>query len=172
MAAVAGRGGPGFLPPRTTYSHCREGTTPGVMPQWPADLSSLRSPLCPSFSLPLLSYPFCSTLQLFLFTTVQFLHFLFLPILCSHSPFIWLACPQHPGVSHLLCVPTGSPSLCVSAVCPLVCFQIQTQAHEGKTMSDLALPLWCPMSDLAQVPFNICWILPFMEYSSVVLRAT
>lgn len=97
MTAVAGRAGPGFLPPRTTSAHCMEGTEPGVMPEWPADLSSLPSPLCPSFSLLLLSYPFCSTLQFFIFIAVQFLHFLFLPILCSHPPFIWLTCPQHPG---------------------------------------------------------------------------
>lgn len=112
-------------------------------------------PLC-SYC-PILSVPHCNffSLQLSSFCTFCFSTH---PLLPPSFHLVNLSSPLRSvyGVSHFLCVPTGSPSLCVSAVCPFVCFLIQTQAHEGKTMSDLALPLWCPLSDLAQVPFNIC----------------
>lgn len=144
MTVVAGRTGPGFLTPRTTYAHHKEGTTPrgpcvnGLL-IFPASLS----PLCPSFSLLLLSYPFCSRLQFFLFITVQFLHFLFLPILCSHPPFIWLPCPQHPGDFMGPATFFVSPQalFCYLLFVYLSASRFKHKLLEGKTMSDSSSPV-------------------------------
>lgn len=107
---------------------------------------------CPILSVPHCNFSLYSCPVFALFVSTH-------PLLPPSFHLVNLSSPPRSvyGVSHFLCVPTGSPSLCVSAVCPLVCFLIQTQAHEGKTISDLALPPWCPMSDLAQVPCNICY---------------
>lgn len=79
---------------------------------------------------------FCSVLQCFLFIAVQFLDFLFLPVLCSHPPFIWLTCPQHPGEFMGSATSYVSPQALLHSVCLLFvhlsAFQFKSKLMRAK----------------------------------------